>query len=237
MNSDTATDAAGAVYTVDKVEETADAAKTADTAVDTAKTADGLEVKGGTAEVEAIPEVNPVVGGGADALDEIKRIDEIKVEFNYNSKYDETEFARQLADQQKGMNELTVQEYLDNRQQYLEQGRAIEGNAAQQAARENAYLDKVAELRRNGLSAEDAKSRANEWINSQAALHNPDQVAGGNASNIGGVGDRGVNSSIGAQWRYRIDAVDEQIQRMVEGMTEAQRKSTYLNVNLTYKGE
>lgn len=135
------------------------------------------------------------------------------------------------------MNELTVQEYLDNRQQYLDQGRAIEGNAAQQAARENAYLDKVAELRRNGLSAEDAKSRANEWINSQAALHNPDQVAGGNASNIGGVGDRGVNSSIGAQWRYRIDAVDEQIQRMVEGMTEAQRKSTYLNVNLTYKGE
>ena len=52
--ADTATDAAGAVYTVDKVEETADAAKKVD----------GLEVKGGTAEVEAIPEVNPTVGSG-----------------------------------------------------------------------------------------------------------------------------------------------------------------------------
>lgn len=167
----------------------------------------------------------------------IKRIDEIKVEFIYNSKYNETEFARQLADQQKGMNELTVQEYLDNRQAYVEQGRAIEGNAAQQAARENAYLDKVEELRKSGLSVEDAKNQANEWMNSQAALHNPDQVAGGNASNVGGVGDRGVNSSIGAQWRYRIDAVDEQIQQLAVGMTEIERNSTYLNVNLTYKGE
>lgn len=135
------------------------------------------------------------------------------------------------------MNELTVQEYLDNRQKYIEQGRAIEGNAAQQAAREGAYLDKVSELRRNGLSAEEAKVQAEGWIKTQAALHNPDQVAGGNASNIGGVGDKGVNSSIGSQWRYRIDVVDEQIQKAAKGMSEAERKSTYLNVNLTYKGE
>ena len=80
---------------------------------------------------------------GEDVLDEIKRIDEIEVEFNYNSKFDEAEFARQLADQQKGMNELTVREYLDNRQKYIEQGRAIESNAAQQAAREKAFVDKV----------------------------------------------------------------------------------------------
>ncbi len=155
----------------------------------------------------------------------------------YNSKYDETEFARQLADQQKGMNELTVQEYLDNRQKYIEQGRAIESNAAQQAARENAYLDKVSELRRNGLSAEGAKVQADEWLKTQAALHNPDQVAGGRVTNVDGVGDKGVNSSIGSQWRYRIDAVDEQIQKVTEGMSEAERNSTYLNVNLTYKGE
>lgn len=140
--------------------------------------------------------------GGLDVLDEVKRIDEIKVEFNYNSKYDETEFARQLADQQKGTNELTVQEYLDNRQKYIEQGRAIESNAAQ-----------------------------------QAALHNPDQVASGHASNVGGVGDKGVNSSIGSQWRYRIDDVDAQIQKMSESMSEAERNSTYLNVNLIYKGD
>ena len=175
--------------------------------------------------------------GGSDVLDEIKRIDEIEVEFNYNSKYDETEFARQLADQQKGMNELTVQEYLDNRQKYIEQGRAIESNVAQQAAREKAFVDKVDELQDAGLSLKEAEEQAQKWLDTQAALHNPDQVAGGFASNVGGVGDKGVNSSIGSQWRYRIDDIDAQIQKMAESMSEAEKNSTYLNVNLIYKGD
>ena len=178
-----------------------------------------------------------VVKGGTDVLNEIKRIDEIEVEFNYNSKYDETEFARQLADQQKGMNELTVQEYLDNRQKYIEQGRAIESNAAQQVAREKAFVDKVDELQDAGLSLKEAEEQAQKWLDTQATLHNPDQVAGGFASNVGGVGDKGVNSSIGSQWRYRIDDVDAQIQKMAESMSEAEKNSTYLNVNLIYKGD
>ena len=150
---------------------------------------------------------------GEDVLDEIKRIDEIEVEFNYNSKFDEAEFARQLADQQKGMNELTVREYLDNRQKYIEQGRAIESNAAQQAAREKAFVDKVDELQDAGLSLKEAEEQAEKWLDTQAAVHNPDQVAGGYASNVGGVGDKGVNSSISSQWRYRIDDVDAQIKK------------------------
>ena len=49
------------------------------------------------------------------------------------------------------MNKLTVDEYLKNRDRYLAEGRAIEVNMAQNVARENAYLDKVTELRRSGL--------------------------------------------------------------------------------------
>ena len=123
--------------------------------------------------------------GGGIPKDNGNRIKEIEVEFNNKSHLDESEFTRQLSDQQKGMNELTVEEYLENRQQYLAQGRAAEGNAMQQAARENAYLDKVAELRSNGLSLEEAREQADKWINTQAALHNPDQVAGGKFDNIG----------------------------------------------------
>ena len=177
------------------------------------------------------------IESGEDVLDEIKRIDEIEVEFNYNSKFDEAEFARQLADQQKGMNELTVREYLDNRQKYIEQGRAIESNAAQQAAREKAFVDKVDELQDAGLSLKEAEEQAEKWLDTQAALHNPDQVAGGYASNVGGVGDKGVNSSIGSQWRYRIDGVDAQIKKMAESMSEAEKNSTYLNVKLAHKGD
>ena len=51
------------------------------------------------------------------------------------------------------------------------------------------------------------------------------------------VGDKGVNSSIGSQWRYRIDGVDAQIKKMAESMSEAEKNSTYLNVKLAHKGD
>lgn len=62
-----------------------------------------------------------------------------------------------MTEKQKGMNELTVQEYRDNRQRYIEQGRAIESTAAQQAAREKAFVDKVDELQDAGLSLKEAE--------------------------------------------------------------------------------
>ena len=166
--------------------------------------------------------------------DDVPRLKEIEVNFNRNVKYNEPEFARQLADQEKGMNKLTVKEYLDNRERYIAEGRAIEGNAAQKAARENAFSDKYNELVESGMSRSEAKTKAQEWLDTQAALHNPDQIAGGYADQIGGMGDKKINSSIGSQWKYRIDAVDEQIQALAEKMTPEQLQTTYLNVRLTY---
>ena len=37
--------------------------------------------------------------------------------------------------------------------------------------------------------------------------------------------------------KYIDDVVDEQIQKMTEDMSEAERNSTYLNVNLIYGGD
>ena len=54
------------------------------------------------------------------------------------------------------MNELTIDEYLKNRERYIAEGRAIEGNAAQKIARQEALKDKIAELRKQGLSRADA---------------------------------------------------------------------------------
>ena len=82
------------------------------------------------------------------------------------------------------MNELTVREYLDNRAKYIEQGRAIESNVAQQAAREKALAEKIDELQEQGLSFCEAKDKAEKWLASQAALHNPDLIAGGNPMNV-----------------------------------------------------
>lgn len=167
-------------------------------------------------------------------MDDVPRIKEVEVNFKRNDKHDSEEFARQLKDQEKGMNELTVDEYLKNREKYIEQGRAIEGNAAQQATREKALNKKIEELFESGMSWEEAEIKANSWLKTQAALHNPDQIAGGNPLNIGDMGDKRINSSIGSQWEYRIDIVDEQIGELAKLMTPEQRKSTYLNVKLTH---
>ncbi|MBZ5753860.1 hypothetical protein K9V48_27595, partial [Metabacillus sp. DBTR6] len=171
--------------------------------------------------------------GTGTKLDDMPRINEIEVNFNYKTKFDSEEFAKQLRDQEKGMNELTVDEYLKNRQRYIDEGRAIEGNAAQQAAREKALNKKIEELFESGMSWGEAEEKANSWLKTQAALHNPDQIAGGNPLHIGGMGDKRINSSIGAQWKYRIDIVDEQIGELAKKMTPEQRKNTYLNVKLT----
>ncbi|TYO68722.1 hypothetical protein DQ398_003903 [Rossellomorea marisflavi] len=172
--------------------------------------------------------------GNVKHFNDVPRIKEVEVNFKRNDKHDSAEFARQLKDQEKAMNELTVDEYLKNREKYIEQGRAIEGNAAQQAAREEAYVQKINELQRKGLTLSKAKKQAKEWLDTQAALHNPDQIAGGKAEVIGGLGDKRINSSIGSQWRYRIDIVDEQIKELAKSMTPEQLKNTYLNVRLTH---
>lgn len=97
------------------------------------------------------------------------------------------------------MNGLTIEEYLKNRERYIEEGRDLEGNAAQKSARVKDYLDKVDVLRETGLSRKESEKQATVWINEQAALHNPDQIAGCNPLDIGGMGDKRVNSSLGSQ--------------------------------------
>ncbi|PVE70060.1 hypothetical protein DC421_17780 [Priestia megaterium] len=82
-----------------------------------------------------------------------------------------------------------------------------------------------------GKSFDEAEEEAEKWLKTQAALHNPDQVAGGRPEIIG---DKRVNFSIGSQWRSRIKIVDKQIEEISKNMTLEQLKNTYLNVKLTH---
>ena len=169
-----------------------------------------------------------------DIGEEIPRLDEVSVEFKYKDKFDETEFSRQLKGQQDGLNDLTVQEYFDNRERYLKEGRSKEGSKAQKAARKEALEDKIRELMLSGDTPDVAEKKAKEWMKEQAALHDPDQIAGGDPTKISGMGDRRVNSSLGSQWKTRIDDMDEQIRKLAEGLSPEELKTTYLNINLSY---
>lgn len=99
-------------------------------------------------------------GGNVISIESNKRLNQIEIEFNYKPQYDEGEFARQLADQENGMNQLTVEEYLKNRQKYINEGRAAESKVYQQQARDMAYFDKVNELCNLGKSKKEAENIA-----------------------------------------------------------------------------
>ena len=167
----------------------------------------------------------------------ISKTPEIKINFTRNSKHDATEFSRQLTNQQNGMNRLTVADYINNRGSYLANGRSSAGNAAQKAAREKALADKYSKLRQSGLGRSEAKTEADRWIKTQAALHDPDQIAGGFPKNVTGVGDFGINSSIGAQWKDKIATVDNVVDEIVRTTPFEDLNEIYLNVKLQILGE
>lgn len=99
-------------------------------------------------------------------------------------------------------------------------------------------MKKTDELIESGMLRSDAKFHAENWIKEQSALHNPDQIAGGFANNVTGVGDSGINASIGSQWKNRISIVDEIIDEVVRTTSYEELNKMYLNVKLiTLEGE
>lgn len=162
------------------------------------------------------------------------RLPEVEVNFSLN-KHEPVEFGRQVKLQESGMNELTVEEFINNRDYFIEHGRNTGvGNPAQKAARDQAEFQKVQDLLRQGKKPDEAEQLASDWIRTQAALHSPDQVAGGFADRVTGVGDSTINSGLGGQWQYRIDDLDSQIRKLAASMSPEEIRNTLINVRFTY---
>jgi hypothetical protein len=138
------------------------------------------------------------------------------------------EFERQLKGQEDGLNRLTIDEYLENVANPVKRS-----PAAARAARKD-LQDHLEERFQNDfpdlgvLEAEEAAiKKAKETMASLAGLHNPDLRAGGKDI-ISDFGDRQVNSSIGPQWRPKI----QNLKAAAEKVPESLRPSTFLNVKL-----
>ena len=159
--------------------------------------------------------------------------------------HDVAEFERQIKGQQEGMNKLTVDDFIKNRDAYTTKlaeekaagkkkptGRSKESGKAQERYRQKALDKKIEELEDSGMDYNKAKEEAEKYMSDKAALHDPDQVAGGFDDRLTGMGDSKINSSIGRQWQDRIGQIDSKVREAAENMTEAERKSTYLNAHL-----
>ena len=82
------------------------------------------------------------------------------------------------------------------------------------------------------MTQTEATAQANQWLTTQTALHDPDQVAGGHGHLITGTGDARVNSAIGAAWPKRIKGIDRQIRTHAATMIPQEQATTYLNIFL-----
>lgn len=148
---------------------------------------------------------------------------------------DKDEYERQVKGQENGINNLSIGEYLRNRENFRNNGRDTkEGSAAQQRARQEARADKVTEFRKAGMSREEAEQAADDWLKTQAALHDPDQIAGGNPNHVTGMGDRAVNSSIGAQWRGQADDLEAAVRKYINenNLSDEELNTIKMNVIL-----
>jgi Novel toxin 15 len=113
------------------------------------------------------------------------------------------EFDRQLKEQQDAINKTSADEILKRRAAIRKAGGTdgVRDNAAQQAARTAYSKKRTAELIRQGKSPAQAAKDVKTELASLAATHRLDIIAGGNPSDISGMGDSKVNSSLGPQWR------------------------------------
>lgn len=159
----------------------------------------------------------------------------VRIFFKCPDSCDKDEFNRQVKGQEDGLNNLTIGEFLRNRKRYEENKRDTkEAPGAQQRAREEARADKIAELRKGGMSREDAENAADKWLETQDALHDPDQVAGGNPNHVTGMGDKNVNRSIGGQWDTRAKQLKAAVEAYIEEnhIPEEEWDNIKMNVNL-----
>lgn len=139
------------------------------------------------------------------------------------------EFVRQLKGQEGGLNRLTVEEYLENIANPQKRDKTIAAQARAELSieirlrLEKEYMTTMSLAKAKAL----AKKHAQETMSTLAALHNPDLSAGGRDI-IADFGDRQVNSSIGPQWKSKING----IKAAAERVPPSARKYTFLNVKL-----
>jgi hypothetical protein len=144
------------------------------------------------------------------------------------------EFDRQLDGQERGLNEMTVEEYLQGREAFENKTVSRDPGVARQARAE--YEAALGRMRARALIGQglppaaakaQAAREAKDVMKALAALHNPDMVTGGE-DKIGDFGDRNVNSRIGRQWKDRIRWLDAQARKI----PEAVRQTVKLNARL-----
>ena len=156
------------------------------------------------------------------------------------NKVSDTEYDRQLADQEKALNQMSAEDYQKARQLY-EQNKRNPAAAAEAANfRRDFQLQQQRQLEQKKLAsgmskvqaAEESAKEAADMMKGLDALHTPDLSAGGyNNPKPSDMGDLSANRSIGGQWpqNERLKKMDEAAKEAIEKHGKAVKMNVKLN--------
>jgi hypothetical protein len=128
-----------------------------------------------------------------------------------DARWPASEYARQLRDQQDGINAMMCQQWQANRARFTQPAASGGGRSAEGTRMQATYQ------RRTGN------------LPNTAAPHNPDQIGAGFADPTGLPAHLEVNNHIGSQWRSRVGVIDA----AVAAVDALELPVTQMNVRLT----
>ena len=158
------------------------------------------------------------------------------------SKYPEMD--RQLQGQEEGLNDMSVEDYLNAREVFDPKNRDKKAaRDARNALRKKLKDDRFEEIKTSVGSVKEAKRLAAEYADATMktlnALHNPDLVAGGKDT-IADFGDAEVNHTIGRQWNRAKKDQTTRIQDLdaaARQVPASERRTTRMNGGLERCGK
>jgi hypothetical protein len=166
------------------------------------------------------------------------RIQQCHLRFNapkpeYTSEQ-ETEYLNQLQGQENGINRMSIKQWLCNRDEFIARGgRSSSSRRHQRRFARFTRRQLLEQYRNQGIPTDIANQRVNEYMAGKAALHDPDQVGGGEITALTRMGDFNINSSIGRQWQDNIGQLNTHVRNYTYNIPESEKENVKMNVRIT----
>jgi len=183
------------------------------------------------------------------------------VTFQRSEHHDADEYARQLEMQERGINAMAMNAWLKHRKDFDTRndakgsGRHEKSGKAQEDHRADMrklYYEKKfkelyekylqdykkkmkesdAEIKAVKEAKKQAEKDADNYMKGTAALHGPDQVAGGHFAGLHGLGSLSINSSIGSQWKDRYSGMESEVKKFKTKIQKEHKDTSKIKMNI-----
>lgn len=162
-----------------------------------------------------------------------RHIDVTTRRFAQNPEHRPEQFNDQLNEQIDTLENTSMADWVLNRVDYLRNGRPHDSVVEQELVRDAAHNDALREIMREnpGLDLATANRFVDQWMETQAALHRLDGIAGGNPTDVPRVGDGNVNSSLGRQWQERVADLDAAVIDFMQQNPGVDLNTVFMNIH------